>query len=548
MQVASTQMLNTTTSTIDNKYVTTSGELGFTTSAMPHNTPVKKVPLYLGGLFSLGGRSDESGHVPAVEMALDHINQRPDVLVEYDLRMVWNDTQCYSNLGSRMFIEQILNKPQKLLLIGPPCSTDAPNIAEVAHYWNLISVSYGAASPVLSDRKQYPYFFRTVTSTNVFFHLIIRLMREFGWKRVGTIHASYVSFGVIENFVSLVKSENFTIAASETFAEDPGIPLANIERHDAKIIYLAMFPDLARKIFCEAYKRDMTRGYVWIIYGWFPDLWWTEEDDTLECTVEEMNKAVSSSNILTVRRVQLSTKEDTTVANLTPQQLESQLRDRMEWPAYRNYTWIDDAPYSYDAVWAVALMLNKTAKALEEKTFLNGETSRLENFTYEDSEMAKMFFDILQQTIFFGMSGPVAFEHGDRLGNTMLGQLQGNLVSHVALYSIQDDSMEWISDILWQDDYIPIDHTAIVRKHLAISWYSYLSTSIVAGVCMLLAGFFLAFNIKNRALSIVKMSSPYLNNVIILGSLLIFTSVIVGGLDSDKVSRDIFAILCQVDN
>ncbi len=49
-------------------------------------------------------------------------------------------SQCYSNLGSRMFIDQIINKPQKLALIGPPCSTDAPNIAEVAHYWNLISV------------------------------------------------------------------------------------------------------------------------------------------------------------------------------------------------------------------------------------------------------------------------------------------------------------------------------------------------------------------------------------------------------------------------
>ena len=67
----------------------------------------------------------------------------------------------------------------------------------------------------------------------------------------------------------------------------------------------------------QLYKRDMTRsGYVWIIYGWYPDLWWTEEDETLECTVEEMNKAVFSSNILTVRRVQLSTKEDVTIAGL----------------------------------------------------------------------------------------------------------------------------------------------------------------------------------------------------------------------------------------
>ena len=52
-----------------------------------------RIPLYLGGLFSLGGRADESGHVPAVEMGLDHVNQRTDILSGYDLRMVWNDTK-----------------------------------------------------------------------------------------------------------------------------------------------------------------------------------------------------------------------------------------------------------------------------------------------------------------------------------------------------------------------------------------------------------------------------------------------------------------------
>ena len=76
----------------------------------------------------------------------------------------------------------------------------------------------------------------------------------------------------------------------------------------------------------------------------------------------------------------------------------------MEWSAYSNYTWTDDAPYSYDAVWAVALMLNKTAEALEEKTFTYGETRRLENFNYDDREMADIFFDIMQQTNFSGMS------------------------------------------------------------------------------------------------------------------------------------------------
>ena len=53
----------------------------------------EKIPLYIGGIFSLGGRWDGSGILPAVEMGLDHINSRVDILPEYELRMIWNDSQ-----------------------------------------------------------------------------------------------------------------------------------------------------------------------------------------------------------------------------------------------------------------------------------------------------------------------------------------------------------------------------------------------------------------------------------------------------------------------
>ena len=52
-----------------------------------------KIPLYLGAFFPVGGDWDGSGIIPAVEMALDHINARQDILEGYELRMVWNDTK-----------------------------------------------------------------------------------------------------------------------------------------------------------------------------------------------------------------------------------------------------------------------------------------------------------------------------------------------------------------------------------------------------------------------------------------------------------------------
>ncbi|KAJ8044507.1 hypothetical protein HOLleu_07275 [Holothuria leucospilota] len=65
-----------------------------------------KIPIYLGGFLSIeGGVWDGSGLLPALELALDHVNARPDVLARYDLRLVWNDSQvsCTSSNSFRCF-------------------------------------------------------------------------------------------------------------------------------------------------------------------------------------------------------------------------------------------------------------------------------------------------------------------------------------------------------------------------------------------------------------------------------------------------------------
>ena len=44
----------------------------------------------------------------------------------------------------------------------------------------------------------------------------------------------------------------------------------------------------------------------------------------------------------------------------------------------------------------------------------------------------------------------------------------------------------------------------------------------------------------------VKMSSPNLNNLIILGGILVYLFVAVSGLDTNLVSEDTFGVLCYV--
>eukprot|EP00064_Thunnus_orientalis_P026162 superscaffoldBa00015575_g26646 len=90
----------------------------------------------------------------------------------------------------------------------------------------------------------------------------------------------------------------------------------------------------------------------------------------------------------------------------------------------------------------------------------------------------------------------------------------------------------------------PKDRTFVrlQRRHINVPLYSILSTITILG--MLMAGAFLFFNIKNRNHRLIKMSSPYMNNLIILGGLLSYASIFLFGLDGGFVSDKEFETLC----
>lgn len=73
----------------------TSGALG------QRPTPNKRHDVYIAGFFPFGGRVSGSipegrvgrGVMPAVKLAVDHINENPTLLRNYRLHVWWNDTQ-----------------------------------------------------------------------------------------------------------------------------------------------------------------------------------------------------------------------------------------------------------------------------------------------------------------------------------------------------------------------------------------------------------------------------------------------------------------------
>lgn len=54
-------------------------------------------------------------------------------------------------------------------------------------FFDILQLSFAATTPELADKKKYPYFFRTVPSDNAVNPAILKLLKHYHWKRVGTL-------------------------------------------------------------------------------------------------------------------------------------------------------------------------------------------------------------------------------------------------------------------------------------------------------------------------------------------------------------------------
>ncbi|XP_033627262.1 uncharacterized protein LOC117290084 [Asterias rubens] len=616
-----------------------------------------KIPLYLGGFFSLAGSAfDASGSLVSVRMALEDINARPDVLSDYELRMVWSNTMCNAGLGTRRLFELIQQPPQKLMLIGPACSTTAQAVAQTAFYWNLITISYSVGSPALSNRLVFPKFFRTYMPDTLLNKARLHIIRDFGWKRVATIHENEDLFSLsIDDMVNLLKTEDIDLISSESFDEDPINQIANLKQLDARIILVNMYEDKARRVFCEAWRQNMTGpGYVWLLLGWYSMQWWTVRDDSItRCTTEEIKNAVEGSLYIATECAVFGRQDADTVSGVTPLDFDVEIQRRLLRQENENHTYSGQESFGYDAVWAIALALNKSAEVLKTKRFRDGSIRRLEDFTYDDKEMSQLFFDLLAETDFYGTSGPVSFIGSDRIAVTkveqmrvgcpikwvqkngscflfvelqrtgdeaaiycrenhnsqlavvsskaqldvllatlqeldytttewLLGQEASNACSvlalngwainpinctvplsfvcevdaeytevSVGLYETATDVLVMEMDFKWPDGEVPLDRTLVfiqtrVEVYRGINRIVFIAFSSVAGVGILLSLFFLGFNVRYRKLRIVRMSSPNLNNIILIGTSLVYASVVIFGIDENLVDDELFLVFCHV--
>lgn len=549
--------------------------------------------LHIAGLFPMsgtGGWIGGSGCLPATMMALDDVNARQDLLPGYKLEITYKDSQCNPGKAARFMYDMIYHPPKKVILVCG-CSTVCSIVAESANMWNLIVVGYGSSSPALSDRSRFPTFFRTHPSATIHNPTRIKLFEKYGWSRVAIIlETEEVFIETARDLEQRCRTRGIQLLTRVSFVRQPADAMDNLKRADPRIIVGMFYKQQARRVMCEAYKRGLYgEKYVWFLIGWYEDDWWTEVKD-LDCTYEQMKMAVeghitteglvlNQDNRKTIsgytsldwlRRYQYELSKRAREGNLSNTNSSSssggdqvlnyassiapahsrqsagkpptQLQAGGNSPSARPEGY-QEAPLAYDAIWAIALALNQTILDLAKLKLTIGQ------FNYTQTPIIKdVFLNNLRQTNFLGISGEVAFtDIGDRIAMTQIEQSIDGNYTVIGYFDSRTGNLDLnTSRIRWPRGEPPRDRTIIMELVQYLSLPYMLSIVAISLVGIIASAGLIYFNWSRRDDSLIKMSHPPSNNIMLLGCIVCLTGVILFGLDGRFIPPNRFHLICDL--
>ncbi|XP_077447086.1 gamma-aminobutyric acid type B receptor subunit 1 isoform X4 [Stigmatopora argus] len=502
---------------------------------------LSKKKLYIGALFPMsGGWPGGQACLPAAKMALALVNDRADILPDYELELIHYDSMCDPGEATKLLYDLLYTEPIKIVLM-PGCSSVSTLVAEAARMWNLIVLSYGSSSPALSNRQRFPTFFRTHPSATLHNPTRVQLFQKWKWTKIATIQQTTEVFtSTLDDLEERVKEAGIEISVRQSFLTDPAVAVKNLKRQDARIIVGLFYETEARKVFCEVYKEKLYgKKYVWFLIGWYADNWFKINDPSINCTVEQMTEAVEGH--VTTEIVMLNPETIRGASNLTSQEFLDQLMSKLGGKNSEETGGFQEAPLAYDAVWALALALNKTVGPLKAK----GRC--LEDFNYNNRDITAEIYRALNTSSFEGVSGHVIFDaQGSRMAWTLIEQLQGGGYKKIGYYDSTKGNLSWYGNDKWIGSGPPADQTMVIEEFRYLSQKLFVSMSVFSGLGILLGIICLTFNIYNSSVRYIQNSQPYLNNMTAVGCMMALAAIFPLGVDGLHVHRKHFPVVCQL--
>ncbi|XP_072037334.1 gamma-aminobutyric acid type B receptor subunit 2-like [Amphiura filiformis] len=442
-----------------------------------------KIPIHIRSIMTFESEFESGEHALFLQAAADHMNSIDGILDRYHICFRWDHATDTSHALSILY-DYIYNGPPIPMMFGPPYSSVSALLNPVAGQFNIVQIT-SASSPAISDRDRFPLTVQTYPIENDMNPGRVGFIKLMKWKRVAIVFHDIEYFR--ENMNDLIRrleDANINILTVEAVSDtsNPDQHIQSLLIHDARIIILAVYEHAALIFACQLHSKDQEE-------------FWT------------LNNAY---NIIAT-----NTK--------------------------RTY---------YDSMVLMAMALNASIGDLK----LLNPPRKLEDFEYTHDDMRKVFNYNVRHAEFISISGPTRINiTRDRQGLQLyISQYRDKRGDLILYFDIYGENPVWVqteegnASIIWSGNRAPVDGKTYLLKYVLVEETSRIIIFILTTIGICFSLFFMFINIRYKNERAIKMTSPALNNFIIIGGLLLYASIFAYGIDHSNMDDTGVAALCYV--
>ncbi|CAA6658251.1 unnamed protein product [Spirodela intermedia] len=313
----------------------------------------------------------------AIEVAVGDINANPSILVGTQLKLILENSNCSSFLGSIAVSLRVLEK-DAVVIIGPQSSTVAHSISFVANGLRIPLLSFAATDPTLSSLQ-----WKEV--------IAVFVGDDYGWNGVSSL-----SDALAKKMSKVVHKVALPVGASSNVISE----LLNMSKVVGPRVYVVhASPDSGLLIFSVAQKLQMmTDEFVWFATDWL--------STSLDSAAEIGDNLVNLTGVIFFRQyIPPSSTKKAFVLRWNELLRKGRVRYRLNTHGF----------LAYDTVWAVALGINELLSESNNISFsysknLQDVKGKLQLGNLKTFDHGQLLLEKLLLLNFTGISGLVQFD------------------------------------------------------------------------------------------------------------------------------------------
>ena len=354
---------------------------------------------------------------PALDLAVEQINNRSDLLPCHKLELLYRETGCESTAETVVgLVSGLFPKDGGTVvgILGPTCSLDSKLVSLLTNRAKLelsLVVLHNSGLPLLSDRKRFSHSIGILGSGQSLVDNSLALLADSGWRNIAVLYESASLFyhSLKSIFLESIGAQTNVLYIS---AITPHYyPLHDVWRSKARIIFVFASQTYSKRLICLAYHMKLVYpNYQWVLVGHHlcelacKDVSVDFQSKKLNCSSAilaniALDKAFLITHQLTTDiqdRLELANTTFDEFLNLYQMQMDRQHHAFSSTHQYRSYS-------MYDAVWTWATVLNQLLSNYSKIT--------MDHFHHANGRknLVKTILDEFNAVDFQGVSGHIKF-------------------------------------------------------------------------------------------------------------------------------------------